>query len=74
MPMWHYNLPPQCVAILTHTMHKNSQNPTHTTHNTQPFYGSVEFVQENPGEPVPEETFTPSNIPSKARVFQNPTA
>jgi len=28
------------------------------THNTQPFYGSVEFVLENPGEPVPEETFT----------------
>ena len=28
------------------------------THNTQPFYGSVEFVRENPGEPVPEETFT----------------
>ena len=28
------------------------------THNTQPFYGSVEFVWENPGEPVPEETFT----------------
>ena len=27
---------------------------THT-HNTQPFYGSVEFVRENPGEPVPEE-------------------
>jgi len=29
---------------------------THT--HTQPFYGSVEFVRENPGEPVPEETFT----------------
>ena len=28
-----------------------------TTH-TQPFYGSVEFVRDNPGEPVPEETFT----------------
>ena len=25
---------------------------------TQPFYGSVEFVRENPGELVPEETFT----------------
>ena len=25
---------------------------------TQPFYGSGEFVRENPGEPVPEETFT----------------
>ena len=29
---------------------------THT--HTQPFYGSVEFVRDNPGEPVPEETFT----------------
>jgi len=27
---------------------------THT--HTQPFYGSVEFARENPGEPVPEET------------------
>jgi len=29
---------------------------THTQH-TQPFYGSVEFVRDNPGEPVPEETW-----------------
>ena len=28
---------------------------------TQPFYGSVEFVRDNPGEPVPEETFTHSH-------------
>jgi len=28
------------------------------THNTQPFYNSVDFVWDNPGEPVPEETFT----------------
>ena len=31
------------------------------THNTEPFYGSVEFVRDNPGEPVPEETFTHSH-------------
>jgi len=24
----------------------------------QPFYGSLDFVQDNPGELVPEETFT----------------
>jgi len=24
---------------------------------TQPFYGSVDFVRDNPGEPVPEGTF-----------------
>jgi len=32
----------------------------HTHTHTQLFYGSVEFVQDNPGEPVPEETFTHS--------------
>jgi len=31
---------------------------THTHTHTQPLYGSVEFVRENPGEPVPKETFT----------------
>ena len=29
---------------------------THT--HTQPFYGSRDSVRDNPGEPVPEETFT----------------
>jgi len=29
---------------------------------TQPFYGSLDFVQDNPGEPVPEETFTKSHL------------
>jgi len=33
-----------------------SQDMIHT--HTQPFYGSMELVRENPGEPVPEETFT----------------
>jgi len=28
------------------------------TLHTQPFYDSVEIVGDNPGEPVPEETFT----------------
>ena len=32
---------------------------THT--HTQPFYGSVDFVRDTPGEPVPEETFTHSH-------------
>jgi len=32
------------------------QSIEHT--HTQPFYGSVEFVRENTGEPVPEEAFT----------------
>jgi len=25
---------------------------------TRPFYGSMEFVRDNPSDPVPEETFT----------------
>jgi len=26
----------------------------------QPFYGSLDFLRDNPGEPVPEKTFTHS--------------
>ena len=37
---------------------ENHQHHTHTHTHTQPFYGSVEIVRDNPGEPVPEETFT----------------
>ena len=33
---------------------------THT--HTQLFYGSVDYVRDNPGEPVPEETFTHSHL------------
>jgi len=33
----------------------------HTHTHTQPFYGSVEYVRDHPGEPVPEETFTHSH-------------
>jgi len=37
-------------------------NCIHTyTHNTQPFYGSLDFVRDNLGEPVQEETFTHSH-------------
>jgi len=28
----------------------------------QPFYGSLDFVRDNPGEPVLEETFTHSHL------------
>jgi len=38
--------------------HKIYKKPRLADTHTQPFYGSVEFVRENPGEPVPEETFT----------------
>jgi len=32
----------------------------------QPFYGSLDFVRDNPGEPVPEETFTHSHLSSSS--------
>jgi len=35
---------------------------THAHTHTQPFYGSLDFVRDNPGEPVPEETFTNSHL------------
>jgi len=45
--------------------------PLLTTHtHKQPFYGSVEFVRDNPGEPVPEETFTHSHS-SWSSTFQD---
>jgi len=31
-------------------------------HTHKPFYGSVEFFRDNPGEPVPEETFIHSHL------------
>jgi len=34
---------------------------THT-HTHTPFYGCVDFVWDNPGELVPEETFTHSHL------------
>jgi len=36
----------------------HADDKTHHNTHTQPFYGSMEFVRDNPGEPVPEETFT----------------
>ena len=41
-----------------HSCHYASSMIPHTHTHTQPIYGSVEFVRDNPGEPVPEETFT----------------
>ena len=35
---------------------------SHTHTHTQPFYCSMDFVRDNPGEPVPEETFTHSHV------------
>jgi len=40
----------QWLRMIYHSIWLNSH--------TQPFYGSVEFVRDNPGEPVPEEIFT----------------
>jgi len=35
---------------------------THTHTHTQPFYGSMDLVLDNPGESVPEESFTHSHL------------
>jgi len=35
---------------------------THTQTHTQPLCGSLDFVRNNLGEPVPEETFTHSHL------------
>jgi len=34
----------------------------HTHTHTLPFYCFMDFVWDNPGEPVPEETFTHSHL------------
>jgi len=42
--------------VLTSTA-SNDSNETNTHTHTQPFYGFLDFVRVNPGEPVPEGTF-----------------
>jgi len=39
-----------------------SQNLLATSTHTSPFYGSLDYHWDNPGEPVPEETFTHSHL------------
>ena len=51
----------QCFLVITHT-HTHTHTRTHTltsmhTH-IRPFYDTLDFVRDNPGEPVLEETFT----------------
>ena len=43
-------------------IHAHTHTHTHTHTHSQSFYGSMDFVQDNPGEPVPEETFTHSHL------------
>jgi len=48
-----------CMHAHTHArMHTHKHTHTHT----QPFYDSLDFVRDNPSEPVPEETFTNSHL------------
>ena len=43
--------------------HAHTHTHTHKTHtHTQPFYSSKDIVRDNPVEPVPEETFTHSQL------------
>jgi len=47
--------------------HKCTGGDLKYTHkHTQPFYGSVDFVGDNLGEAVPEETFTPNSNPERS--------
>jgi len=46
--------------IITSCNYSLLSNHTHT--HTQPFYSSLDFVWDNPGKPVPEETFTHSHF------------
>ena len=57
-------------SITTQTKYNLDQHVQHistckaTTHtHTQPFNGSMDFVWDNPSEPVPKETFTHSHLP-----------
>jgi len=47
-------------SILHTCTHTHMRAHKHTQ--TQPFYGSLDTVQVNPGEPVAEETFTHSHL------------
>jgi len=44
----------------THTQHARTHACTHA--HTQSFYGCLDSVWDNPGEPVPEETFIHSHL------------
>ena len=55
----------ECASDLNDPNHQNDifrmakqMVKEHTHTHTQPFYGSLDFVWDNPVEPVPEETFT----------------
>jgi len=49
-------------ADFAHPSTSHTHAHTHTHTHAQPFYGSLDFVRDNPGEPVPKETFTHSHL------------
>jgi len=53
----------ECVHVKDYRLQLETSfiNINNTQH-TQPFYGSLDFVRDNPGEPAPEETFTHSQL------------
>jgi len=46
--------------LVANGLHYKDDTHTHTL--TQLFNGSMDFVRDNPGEPIPEETFTHSHL------------
>jgi len=47
----------QCY-IISQKYHKHHESHKHHSTHRQPFYGSLDFVRNNPGEPVPENHST----------------
>ena len=61
---WTYSLYTSCPTSVPSDFDRASATHTHI----QPFYGSVEFVRDNPGEPVPEETLPHYCSPSSGFI------
>jgi len=59
--LWHGDCTINVLQYFIVTIGINNYYSVYTHTHTQPFYGSVESVWDNPGEPVPEETFTHSH-------------
>jgi len=57
-----YGILPVTVNYTNFQSHTPACDINHEQIYTQPFYGSLDYVQDNPCEPVPEETFTHSHL------------
>jgi len=60
--LFHKSFPPQTSSLPRLTSRTPDWLAFLPNTHTQPFYGSLDFIQDYPGEPVPEETFTHSHL------------